>query len=397
MDEILNPFSPGAGSRPPALVGRDSLIRETEVLLARVKSGRAAKSMIMTGLRGVGKTVLLNRLASEAREQNYHVLMIEVDESQSFLKHLVQSLKLMLLELDAESRMKSTARKALSILKSFAGVTIGYGDFSFGLDISPSQGMADSGSLELDLPALFSAIGEVAIEKGTGIALIVDEVQFLNEQELSALILTMHKMQQLQLPVVLISAGLPVMYELAGQAKSYAERLFSFPSLGPLSREDADKAIQLPIEQAGERIEPDALETIYRMTQGYPYFLQEWGYWAWNTAQRSPITSEDVQTAGPIVIRQLDDNFFKVRFNRITPKEREFLRAMATLGAGPHRSSDVAERLGKKVSAIGPMRKSLIKKGMIYSPAYGLLDFTVPLFGDFMLRVMGEGNSLDSE
>ena len=187
------------------------------------------------------------------------------------------------------------------------------------------------------------------------------------------------------------------MYELAGQAKSYAERLFSFPSLGPLNREDADKAIRIPIEQAGEKIEPDALETIYRMTQGYPYFLQEWGYWAWNTAQRSPITSEDVQTAGPIVIRQLDDNFFKVRFNRITPKEREFLRAMATLGAGPHRSSDVAERLGKKVSAIGPMRKSLIKKGMIYSPAYGLLDFTVPLFGDFMLRVMDEGNSLDPE
>lgn len=291
--------------------------------------------------------------------------------------------------MDTDSAIKVMARKALSVLKSFS-ITFSYGDFSLGVDIDACKGIADSGRLELDLPILFSTIGEVCKLKKTGIALIVDEVQFLQKEELSALILTMHKMQQTQLPVVLISAGLPVMYELAGETKSYAERLFSYPNLQPLSRTDAKEAIRIPIEEANESIEEEALNLIYEKTKGYPYFLQEWGYRSWNIAEFSPIRANDVINASSQVMQQLDENFFKVRFNRVTHKEREFLHAMATLGDGPCKSSDVAGAMHKTGSAIGPLRSSLIKKGMIYSPEYGLLDFTVPLFDDFMLRVMAE-------
>lgn len=389
MDELLNPFSPGAGSPPPALIGRDNLIHEATVLLARVKNGKAAKSLIITGLRGVGKTVLLNELAKKAQSDNYHVIAIEADENNSFLVHLIQNLRGLLLNMDTDISIKSMARKALSVLKSFS-ITFSYGDFTLGVDIDPCKGTADSGLLELDLPVLFSTIGAVCKVKKTGIALIVNEVQFLKKEELSALILTMHKMQQMQLPVVLISAGLPVMYELAGETKSYAERLFSYPNLQPLSCTEAKDAIRIPIKEAGEDIKEDALQLIYEKTKGYPYFLQEWGYRSWNVADASPIRKDDVVNASSQVIQQLDENFFKVRFNRVTHKEREFLHAMATLGDGPCKSSDVATVMHKTVGAIGPLRGNLIKKGMIYSPEYGMLDFTVPLFGDFMLRVMAE-------
>ena len=391
MDEFQNPFSPGAGSPPPALVGRDQLLHEADLLLARTKNGRSAKSLIINGLRGVGKTVLLNRIAQKARERDYHVISIEVDENNSFLYSLVQHLRRLLLEMDTSSNLKAKARKALAVLKSFS-INVKYGDLSLGLDIDACKGIGDSGSLELDLPALFTAVGEVCISQGSGVALIIDEVQFLaSHDELGALILTMHKMQQEQLPIVLISAGLPIMYELAGKAKSYSERLFSYPSLQPLAKHDAEDAIRIPIENAGEAIEDAALHVIYEKTKGYPYFLQEWGYWTWNTAQTSPICEDDVQNASEKVIQQLDKNFFKVRFNRITHKEKEFLYSMATLGNGPYHSSDVAAAMNKKnTRAIGPLRSSLIQKGMIYSPEYGQLDFTVPLFGEFMLRVMEE-------
>lgn len=362
------------------------------MLLARVKSGRSAKSLIITGLRGVGKTVLLNKLAKKAEARGYHVISIEVDESSSFLFSLVQNLRRLLLEMDNDTTLKAKARKALAVLKSFS-VNVSYGDFSLGLDIDACRGTGDSGHLELDLPALFTSVGEACISQGSGVALIIDEVQFLSSsrnKELEALILTMHKMQQEQLPIVLISAGLPIMYELAGKAKSYSERLFSYPSIQPLTESDAKDAIRIPMEKAGESIEDDALRFIYEKTKGYPYFLQEWGYWTWNTAERSPIREEDVRNAGGKVMRQLDENFFKVRFNRITHMEKEFLHAMARLGNGPYQSSSVAAAMHKSLNAIGPLRHSLIQKGMIYSPEYGQLDFTVPLFGEFMLRAMAE-------
>jgi hypothetical protein len=242
--------------------------------------------------------------------------------------------------------------------------------------------------LEVDLPPLFSAVAEAAEERHAAVAILIDEIQYFNQSELSALIMAMHKMQQRQLPLVLIGAGLPILPGLAGESKSYAERLFNFPIIGPLSKPDAIKAIQDPITAAGKAIESSALREIFRLTKGYPYFLQEWGYQAWNHAVSSPITLKTVKETSDIVKSRLDQNFFRVRFDRLTPREKHYLRAMAQLGPGPQRTSDIAEILGAKITTLGPVRASLIKKGMIYSPAHGDMAFTVPLFDEFMVRAV---------
>lgn len=266
------------------------------------------------------------------------------------------------------------------------------GEIDIGLDIDPEPGAADSGDLEVDLPSLFVAVAEAAAERGTAVAILIDEIQYLASTELSALLMAMHKMQQRQLPLVLIGAGLPILPGLAGESKSYAERLLSFPEVGPLGEADAAKAVREPIQEAGEAIEPAALTEIFRLTRGYPYFLQEWGYQAWNHALRSPITLQNVQETSKVVTQRLDANFFRVRFDRLTPREKTYLRAMAGLGAGPHRTGDIADTLQVKITTLGPVRASLIKKGMVYSPAHGEMAFTVPLFDEFMRRAMPEGN-----
>lgn len=258
------------------------------------------------------------------------------------------------------------------------------------MDIAPESGTADSGDLEVDLPILFGALGEAAEERGTAVAIFIDEIQYFNQKELSALIMAMHKMQQRGLPVVLIAAGLPILPGLVGESKSYAERLFSFPNVGALPEADANKALQDPVVRAGIKFEDIALREIYRLTQGYPYFLQEWGYQAWNHAESSPIKLEVVQESNEIVSRRLDENFFRVRFDRLTPQEKQYLRAMAELGEGPYRTNDIATKLGRPMSRLGPRRASLMKKGMIYSLAYGSMDFTVPLFGNFIRRAIPE-------
>ena len=242
--------------------------------------------------------------------------------------------------------------------------------------------------MEVDLPSLFTAVGEAAEERNVAVALLIDEIQYFSSGELSALIMAMHKMQQRQLPIVLIGAGLPILPGLAGDSKSYAERLFSFPDVGPLPELDAARALNEPIRNAGESIEPDALHEIYLLTQGYPYFLQEWGYQAWNHADASPISLKVVRKTSEVVLKRLDENFFRVRFDRLTPKEKTYLRAMADLGAGPYRTSDVADKLGVRINTLGPVRASLIKKGMVYSPSHGDMAFTVLLFDEFMRRAM---------
>jgi len=389
MDRIKNPFSPGAGSPPPELVGRDGILEEANVLFGRVLARKPERSILLTGLRGVGKTVLLNTIERRAAEAGFRTLQVEAHENKPLPVLLAPPLRRLLFDLDRVAGAGNLARRGLGVLKSFMGaIKISYGDFEAGLDIEPEQGAADSGDLEADLPGLFSAVAEAAQEKRVGVAILIDEVQYLAAQELSALVMAMHRMQQYSLPLVLVGAGLPILPALAGESKSYAERLFQYPVVGPLNETDAARALQDPVREEGVKFTDEALQEIYRLTQGYPYFLQEWGYQSWNQADSSPITLETVQQAHPNIIRRLDQNFFKVRFDRLTPKEKECLRAMAELGVGPYRLGDVAQILGIKPGRLSPVRASLIGKGMVYSPEHGLLAFTVPLFDEFMRRAM---------
>jgi AAA ATPase domain len=389
MDAIKNPFSPGAGSPPPELVGREDILEQARILLGRIAEKRPEKSILLTGLRGVGKTVLLNEIERIAARAGYRTVALEAHEDKSLAALLVPPLRKLLFELDRVAGAGDKAKRGLAVLKGFIdSIKVTMGDIEVGLDIEPEKGAADSGDLESDLPNLLMAVAEAAEDRKTLVALLIDELQYFNPKELSALIMAMHKMQQRQLPMVLLGAGLPILPRLAGESKSYAERLFSFPDIGALSEPDAVKALQEPTRAAGVDFEGAALKEICRLTQGYPYFLQEWGYQSWNRATGSPITLQVVREATATVIERLDQNFFRVRFDRLTPSEKRFLRAMAGLGTGAHRSSDIAGALKVEINSIGPGRANLIRKGMIYSPAHGDMAFTVPLFDEFMLRAM---------
>lgn len=392
MDPLNNPFSPGAGAPPPELVGRDAILRQARVLLGRLAAGRPEKSMLLTGLRGVGKTVLLNEVERIADEQGFHAIMIEAKEDQPLGLLLVPQLRQLLYELDRVKGAGNLARKALGVLRSFvSGLRVKVGEVDFGIDIEPEKGAADSGDFGTDLTNLFVAIGEAARERGTVVVLLLDEIQYIDENEFAALIRAMHRLQQKQLPFGMVGAGLPTVPGLAGDAKSYAERLFDYPDIGPLAREDAFKALRDPTAEVGVLFEPDALEEVFVHTKGYPYFLQEWGYQSWNTADEPVISRDTVREATGSIVRRLDQNFFRVRYDRLTNAEKRTLRAMAELGPGPYRVSDIASKLAYKGSAsLSPARKSLIRKGMIYSPSHGDLAFTVPLFDQFMKRAMPE-------
>ena len=283
-------------------------------------------------------------------------------------------------------------KRGLRVLRSFIGaVKVKVGDAEFGLDIDPETGSADSGDLEADLAELFVAVGEAAADRGTAVAIIIDELQYMSEVEMSALIMATHRVSQRSLPLVLIGAGLPQLVGLAGKSKSYAERLFTFPEVGALSLADASQALQSPVATQGVAFTPEALTEIFRVTQGYPYFLQEWGYQSWNMAAQTPIDLDLIQQTTIASTARLDQSFFRVRFDRLTPREKDYLSALAELGTGNQRSGDIADRMGVKVQTIAPLRSSLIKKGMIFSPAHGDTAFTVPLFDQFMLRTMPEG------
>ncbi len=389
MDPIKNPYCPGAGSPPPELVGREPILEEGRILLGRVKVKRPAKSLLLTGLRGVGKTVLLNELQRMAEAEGYFTAAVEAHEGKPLGALITPPLKILLHKLDRVAGAGDKVRQAWAVLRSFVGVLkFKAGEVEVGLDVDPKKGTADSGDLEFDLPDLLVAVGEAAEARGVAVAVLIDEVQYLSGKEFGALIMAMHKLQQRQLPVVLLGAGLPILPGLAGESKSYAERLFAFPDVGALSAADAAKALREPAREAGVVFEPAALAEVYRLTQGYPYFLQEWGYQAWNAATASPITDAVVRKATVSVIERLDQNFFRVRYSRLTPGEKDFLRAMAELGAGTQRTGDIASKLGVKLTSLSPRRATLIRKGMICSPAHGEMAFTVPLFDDFMKRAI---------
>jgi len=389
MDPIKNPFSPGAGSPPPELVGRDPILKQAQVLLGRVKQKKPEKSMLLTGLRGVGKTVLLNEIERRAVAEDYRTIAIEAHEDKALGPLIAPYLKRLLFELDRIAGVGEKVKRGLAVLRSFIGsLKLTVDDVTFGLDIDPEKGAADSGDLEIDLPNVFVAIGEAAENRKVALAILIDEIQYFASKELAALIMAMHRIQQRQLPLVLLGAGLPILPGLAGESKSYAERLFNFPDIGALSREDSSRAIQEPARAVGVEFEPAALGEVFRLTKGYPYFVQEWGYHVWNLADSSPIRKEIVDKATPTVIQRLDEGFFRVRYDRLTPSEKNFLRAMAELGSGSQRTGDIAETLGVKITSLGPVRAKLIKKGMIYSPAHGEMAFTVPLFNEFMLRAI---------
>ncbi len=335
----------------------------------------------------MGKTVLLNRIESLAETAGYRTIIIESPEDQRLAQLLVPRLRTALLKLSSYEAAKDTARQGLRVLRAFAAAfKIGLGEIEIGVD--PESGTADSGNLELDLPEMLIALAKAASAAGTGVAVLIDEVQYIQKPDLSALIVAMHRVSQKALPLVMFGAGLPQIAALAGEAKSYSERLFDFPDVGPLDDAASREAITAPLVREHVSIDEDALRMIMEKTLGYPYFLQEWGSHAWNVAQTSPITLRDVQNAGIATINRLDRGFFRVRLDRLTPREKDYVRAMASLGRGPHRSGEIARVLNIDVKTAGPLRNGLIKKGMIYSPQHGDTAFTVPMFDEFMIRSM---------
>ena len=327
--------------------------------------------------------MLLNRFCEIAAHEGFAVAFIEAPENIDLAATLVNGLRKVLLKLDKQ-RPTAKVLAALRVLKSFSYHLPDGG--SIKLDVEAAVGLADSGSLGDDVTDLLVAVGEAMRDRRTGFVLAIDELQYLGRADLGALISAIHRTTQVDLPVVLIGAGLPQLPGLAGDAKSYAERLFEFPMIGSLSPDDARSALVLPAQSEGVEFDEDALAVALAEAHGYPYFLQEWGSQLWNTAESSPITGEDARRAKPKITEHLDRNFFRMRFDRLTPKEKEYLWAMARLGPGPHRSGDIAAQLGVKVESVAPRRGALIAKGMIYSPGHGDTAFTVPLFDEFMNR-----------
>ncbi len=387
MDPVRNPYAPGAGTRPPELAGRSELLEEANIALQRTAIGRPVKSLIMVGLRGVGKTVLLNEINILAEQQHFYSMSLEAHEGKTLPALIVPGIRQALIRISAKDKATEVAMRGLKILKGFvSSLRVKIADIEVGFD--SEKGTADSGDLEADLPELFEALGKAAKAADWPIAIFVDELQYLAPDEFSALIMAIHKINQLRLPLILIGAGLPQILGIAGNSKSYAERLFSFPRIGALKDIDAKAAIINPASEEGVEFENKAVEEIISKTEGYPYFIQQWAYEAWNYAETSPIMLSAIKNISDSALYELDQSFFKVRLDRCTPSEKKYMRALAELGRGIHRSSDIADILGVKPASISPTRSSLIKKGMIYSPSYGDTEFTVPLFDQYMKRAM---------
>jgi len=389
MDPIYNPYAPGAGSPPLELAGRDELIETARVALERTRLRFPTKSLMLIGLRGVGKTVLLDYIREQAERSGIHTIRIEAPEQRSLPAILAPQLRQALLRLSRVEKARELAQRGLRALAGFAkALKVKYDDIEVGMDFDPEPGLADNGDLEHDLQDLLDAAGAAAEAAGTALALFIDELQYVDEEQLAALIAALHRSAQRRHPVILVGAGLPQLVGRMGRAKSYAERLFDFPAIGPLPATAARLALEKPAATQKVAFEELALARIVKETQGYPYFLQEWGKHAWDAASASPITEKDLDRASITAIASLDDSFFRVRFDRLTPSEKRYLRAMAEIGSGPHRSGDIAEVLGRPVNSFGPTRNQLIAKGMIWSPNHGDTAFTVPLFDDFMKRII---------
>lgn len=389
MEEHKNPYSPGAGTPPPELAGRSDIITSAITALERIKSGRTAQSPILYGLRGVGKTVLLVHIRDEAEKRNYKTITIEAHDGKKISHLLAPELRKILLSLSKIQATKERCKYVLGVFVSFiSSIKINMNEIDIGITINPEKGTADSGDLEVDLPDMLVALGEFAKIAKTPIAIFIDELQYLSEKEFSALIMAMHQINQRSLPILLLGAGLPQVLGLAGNSKSYSERLFACREIGPLEESDAIKAIVNPARKERVTYENAAINQLLTITHGYPYFIQQWAYEAWNVAVSNTIYARDITTAHNNAISVLDNSFFKVRFDRCTPSEKKYMRALASLGQGSQRSSDISYRLGKDSKSVAPIRAKLIKKGMIYSPFYGDTAFTVPLFNEYMIRVM---------
>lgn len=385
MDEITNPYAPGAGWPPPALAGRKQLIHDAHVAIQRIKVGEHARSSLITGLRGVGKTVLLNRLSEYAREEcGYATDIIEADANRALATLLAPALRKILHSVDVYSNIKHETKRAFALLRGFAAAfKVSYSGVDVGVEAASG---ADTGDLELDLPELLMAVGHAASVNNRHVAIFIDELQYVGSVELGALIKALHRVAQLRLPILIFGAGLPNLLGIAGEAKSYAERLFSYPKVGALSVEEVQLALATPASDRGVTFEDSAIEAIMERTQGYPYFIQEWGKHCWNVASGNTITATDVEAASGMAIDSLDHQFFLVRFDRLTTKERTYLRAMAELGQGPHLSREIATKMQTDVNSAGTLKNRLDKKGMIYSPKHGLTAFTVPMFDTFLRR-----------
>ena len=386
MDPRSNPYTPNAGVRPRAFAGRDEDLEAFDVMLDRLLRGYADQSMLITGLRGVGKTVLLGAFAEQAHIAGWVSIDAEISPEAPFGPRMAQLVRRAVLELAPRDRWLDRLRRAAGVLRSFSITVSSEGAVTGSIDIEPLEGQADSGELGEDLTDLLVALGEAAQEQETGVVFLFDEVQFLSKQEFEALIRALHKTTQRQLPISLVGAGLPHLPRLAGEAKSYAERLFRFRTLGPLSVPDAIDALTQPANELGVSFEERAVDTVVVYTDGYPYFLQEYGKVVWDRAEGSPITAVEAVESQAIVEARLDESFFQVRIQRASEQETEYLRAMAELGAAPQRAADVAEVLERPSGELGKVRTRLIEKGLLYSPTYGYAAFTVPQFDRFLRR-----------
>lgn len=387
MDSLSNPFAPGAGTPPPELAGRDDVLKEVRESYLRARLGLPCRPYMLLGLRGVGKTVLLNEIARLATKDGLIVSQVESPEVEPIADLLYPLMGKALRRLSAVERSKDLASKGLRALRNFAAsLKVKYGDLEVGITPEAEPGIADTGNIEYDLPDMFELIGQAAKKQKNAWLLLIDEVQYLKEKDLGALIVALHKMAQKGLPVMLVGAGLPQVARLAGAAKSYAERLFLYPTIGALSPDAVKRAVVTPLTERQTSITPEALEEIVQGTCGYPFFIQEWAFNTWNCAPTSCLTLADVKQAYPKTIRNLDESFFRVRIDRLTKREVEFVRAMASLGDGPYAVESVIEALKTTSNRISPVRSTLIKKGMIYSPQHGQLAFTVPLFARYVNR-----------
>lgn len=392
MDALTNPYTPNAGAEPQVVVGRDDQLQSFALLLARLARGRTEQSMIITGLRGVGKTVLLGRFRTKALMENWVVVELEVSKNDetAFRREIAAKLRTALFQLSPKAKWTDRLKQAAAVLRSFTTSVDETGGLTFGLDVDAAQGFADHANLTLDLTDVFVAIGEAAGEEGKGVVLLLDEVQFFSTTQLEAVIAAIHKTVQRKLPITLVAAGLPQIAELAGDAKSYAERLFKFPTIGRLLPDDAKLALTEPARQEGAEFTDDALEEAVRITDGYPFFVQELGYAVWTTAEGPIVCKDDVVAAVPTFEAKLDGSFYRVRLNRATPLQSAYLRAMAQLGPEPHKASDVADVMGRTSQNLGPTRAELINMGLLYTPEHGYAAFTVPHFDRFLMRAIPE-------
>ena len=390
MDRVANPYTPNAGAMPHALVGRDSLLEDFRILVARVAIGADEKGFIITGLRGVGKTVLLSRFREIAEEKDAIVISDEIAKAgPAFAPRFASLCRRALLEISPRARWGDRAARAARVIKSFSIKVEPTGAVSFGLDVEPQEGKGDSGILASDVADVIIALGEAAQESQAVVVFLLDEIQYLDSEELGALVIAKHQVNQRRLPIVLSGAGLPQLPALTGEAQTYAERMFTFPELDALDEPLATEALLAPARALGVEYEPEAANFIVSYTEGYPYFIQEYGKAVWNLAAGSPITLDDAKSAKAVVEEVLDQDFFAVRVGSLPDSERKLVRALAGLGPGEQRPQDVAGAMGKgSSSSIGSATARLIEKGLVYRSRRGQIAFTVPHFDRYVERAL---------